>query len=51
MSTFKITDINVNNETIKLEIYNDYENYMDRLINDNYLYLVYKDTENTIFYK
>ena len=51
IGTFKISNIDLNNESIKIEIFNNYENYSNRLITDNYLYLVYKDTENNTFYK
>ena len=51
IGTFKITSIDLNNESLKIEIYNNYENYSDRLTTDNYLYLIYKDTENNTFYK
>lgn len=51
IGTYKVSSIDINNESVKLEIYNDYTNYSDRLGTGEQLYLVYKDLENSITYK
>ena len=51
IGTYKVSNIDVNDAYIKVEIYNDYTNYSDRLGTDDYLYLVYKDAENNVSYK
>ena len=51
IGTYKVSNIDVNDKFIKLEIYNDYTDYSDRLGTDDYLYLVYKDGENNVTYK
>lgn len=48
---YNIKSIDINNESLDVQIYGDYTNYSDRLITDEYLYLVYKDEDNNIFYK
>lgn len=51
IGTFKISSIDLNNESLKLESFNNNEDYTNRLTTDNYIYLIYKDTENNNFYK
>ena len=51
IGTYIISEIDINNESVNLEIYNDYTDFSDKLITDNYLYLVYKDESNNINYK
>ena len=51
IGTYKVSNIDIIEDFIKVEIYNDYTNYSDRLGTDNYLYLVYKDAENNVTYK
>ena len=51
IGTFNISNIDLNNESLKLENFNNNEDYSNRLTTNNYLYLIYKDIENNNFYK